>query len=315
MPSPMIPLPRRDFVRALSYLSVFGGLVPSGQVLAAAGRASRHGLRKNVDAIIDGRLAAAMDADAFASVLEANPAIARRQPGIAALYRQALQDAATLAFFEQRRVKALTRLKGADFDPRLKLVMLDLQLEKVDHSVAMCMDHFIGVYELLRGWGHADELAVVGLFHAVYGTEFNVIDLLDYRSSVDRHRLRRHVGFTTERWIALYGLMEACDFVVGARNSGGAPGKLRFFESTNAISNQISERDFEVLAELQVANAYEPFTSSGQTADLGIARKFTFIRPFVSAGAQSALDEVLRVFPDNSDADVGCVTPPPMSGA
>lgn len=73
-----------------------------------------------------------------------------------------------------------------------------------------------------------------------------------------------------------------------------------------AISKRISDHDFAALAELQVANAYEPYGSSGQTIDLGIARKFTFIRPFASAGAQAALDKVQLAFPSNSYTDVGC---------
>lgn len=296
-------IPRRDFVQLISCLAVMSGVIRSSRSFAVTGRPTDQEVR----AMIDERLAENVDADAFVAVLQTNSNITRRQPNAAAAYRAGLQDPSTLEFFNQRRIKALMRLRDADLDASKKLAMLDLQLEKVDHSVAMCMDHFIGVYELLRGWGHPDEIAWTGLFHAIYGTEANVIDLLDYRSDADRSRMRRVVGPTTERWIALYGLMEACDFVVGTRDYGRPVSELRFFENANSISNRISDHDFIALSEVQVANAYEPFVASGQEADLGIARKFTLMRPFVSRGAQAALDRVLLAYPSNSDADVGCV--------
>lgn len=294
---------RRVFIQALALSSLAG----CGRMETAyPGALSTPKNTSGVDEIIDQRIAANVNGEAFVSVLSADPNIVRRSPKTAALYRAALRDSATLAHFNEQRIKSLRRLKAADLDPRIKMFMLDLQLEKVDHSVAMCMEHFVGVYELLREWGHPDEIAHVGLLHAVYGTEFNVINLLNYKSPTDRARVRNIVGEKTEQWIVRYGLLTACSFVHRTRNSGKPVTKIDFFEPTNVLPSTISDSDFQALTELQVANAYEPYVASGRETELGLGRKFIPMRKYLSTGGQAAIDDVLRVFPKNTDAEVGC---------
>ncbi|WP_394833694.1 hypothetical protein LVJ94_45035 [Pendulispora rubella] len=297
---------RRAFLQLLSYVSV--------HLVACAGSKGDAGsetvTESEVNAIIDRRMAEKVDADAFVSVLTSNPNILRRAPAVAGGYRAALADAAALEEFNQRRIRALKRLRAADLEPKIKMFMLDLQLEKVDHSVAMCMDHFVGVYEILRQWGHPDDVAFVGLFHAIYGTEYNVIDLLDYHSSADRARVARMVGEKTDRWIALYGLMNACHFALGTRDTGAPITRVEFFEPAGGMANTLSREDFSALAELQVANAYEPYVATGQTRELGIARKLTPLRDYLSSGGKAAIDEVLKAFPTSSNEEIGCAVVP-----
>ncbi|WP_394838661.1 hypothetical protein LVJ94_17365 [Pendulispora rubella] len=292
---------RRAFMQLVSYITILG-CGGSSTDEPDDGEATEG----SVQALIEQRIAENIDADAFVSVLNTNPNILRRAPTVAMSYRTALRDSAALAYFNERRVQALKRLRVADLEPRLKMFMLDLQLEKVDHSVAMCMDHFIGVYELLRQWGHPDEVAFVGLFHAIYGTEFNVIDLLDYNAAGDRARVQRMVGEKTDRWIVLYSLMTACPFARGTRDAGAPVREVEFFEPAHGISNALSEEDFSTLAELQVANAYEPYLATGKTGELGIARKLTWLREYLSTGGRRAIDNVLAAFPSGSDAEMGC---------
>ncbi|MBB6380404.1 hypothetical protein BKA01_007679 [Pseudonocardia eucalypti] len=294
---------RRFFLQTLA-LSSLAGCGPVQMMSPASAAASTKAA--TVDEIIDRRIATNVTGDEFVAVLTANPNIVRRAPKTAAAYRAGLRDPAALAQFNQGRIKALRRLKAADLDPTIKMFMLDLQLEKVDHSVAMCMDHFVGVYELLRQWGHRDEIAHVGLFHAIYGTEFNIIDLLNYKSPADRARVQSVVGDGTERWIVLYGLLTSCSFVRGTRDTGKPVTSVDFFEPTNVLPRAISDDDFRTLAELQVANAYEPYVSSKRQSELGLGRKFTLLREYLSTGGQAAIDDVLRVFPKNTDADIGC---------
>jgi hypothetical protein len=295
---------RRTFLAALSV----GSLAASSKSYGLLGSGdSKPVTARDVDAIIDQRLSAMVAADDYIRVVTADPNIVRRIPTLPDLMRKDLRDPHAVAFMEGRRVKSLVRLKAANIDPNLKKLMLDLELELVDHSVAMCMDHFVGVHDLMRSWGHGDEFANVGLFHAVYGTEFNVLDLLDYRSAPARARIRQAVGAKTERWIVLYALMTSCRFVIGTRDSGRPVKQVEFFEPTNVIGKDISEEDFHALAELQVANAYEPYTDSRDTVDLGIDTKFELLHDYLSPGAKSAIEEVTRDFPDRrTDAELGC---------
>jgi hypothetical protein len=286
---------RRSFLQALSYLSVLACACRRGT--DGAGASGAAATRERVDALIEQRIAEE-NVD-YVTLLEANPNILRRAPpGQAESMRRTLREhPEAVAEMNAFRVSALRRLKEADLEPKAKMLMLDAQLEKVPHAVTTCMEHFIGVHGLLKAWGQADELALVGLFHAMYGTEYFVVDLLDYRRSADRQRMRSVVGEKTERWILQYGLMLSRDFVAGAHESGAPPAHLDFFEKTDVIPATITSADFVALAELQVANAYEPFTHSGKTVDLGNVTPYVPLREFLSSGAKAAIDATLRSLP------------------
>jgi hypothetical protein len=282
---------RRLFLQALSYLSLVACHPASERKGGAAGAPTRE----EVDARIDQRIAE-QNVD-YVTLLEANPNMLRRDPTVAASLRKALRDQPEVRRqYDQFRVAALKRLKTADVEPRAKMAMLDAQLEKVSHAVTTCMDHFIGVHDILKAWGHPDEVALVGLFHAMYGTEYFVLDLFDYRMPSDRLRLKGLVGEKTERWILQYGLMRSREFVASAQS--GAPAKrLDFFEKTDVVPEEITPGDFFALAEIQVANAYEPFAQARMKDYLSIVTPYTPLREFLSDGAKAAVDVALRDAP------------------
>lgn len=62
----------------------------------------------------------------------------------------------------------------------------EIGAEEVEHSKKTYLAHAIGVYKDLKEWGFNEELARVGVFHSVYGTElFQGFTLsLDYREQV-----------------------------------------------------------------------------------------------------------------------------------
>jgi hypothetical protein len=277
---------RRSFLLALSYLSA---VACRGKSDRGAGGSSLHSTQGQVDALIDRRIAEE-DVD-YVGLLESSPNILRRAPkGMAESLRRRLREhPEARAEMDAFRISALRRLKKADLEADAKMLMLDAQLEKVPHAVTTCMEHFIGVHDLLKAWGHPDAIALVGLFHAIYGTEYFVLDLLDYRRSADRHRVQSVVGEKTERWIVQYGLMLSRDFVAGAEKPGPPPA-LDFFEPTEAVPARLTPADFLALAELQVANAYEPFTHTGAPADLTWVTPFAPLRRFLSSGAKAAID-------------------------
>ena len=284
---------RRSFLLALSYLSA---VACRGKSDHGAGGSSLDSSIGEVDALIDRRIAEE-DVD-YVGLLESNPNILRRAPkGTAESLRRRLREHPEAgAEMDAFRVSALRRLKRADLEPDAKMLMLNAQLEKVPHAVTTCMEHFIGVHDLLKAWGHPDAVALIGLFHAVYGTEYFVLDLLDYRRSADRYRVQSVVGEKTERWIVQYGLMLSRVFVAGAEKPGPPPA-LDFFERTDAIPAILTPADFLALAELQVANAYEPFTHTRAPSDLTFVTPFAPLRGFLSSGAQGAIDAALRALP------------------
>ncbi len=276
---------RRSFLLSLGGLAVTAcrghgpGVVDEG---AGATQAS-------IEAMIRARLAESpVD---YVSLLEANPNILRRAPEKAAELRRRLrEDPRVGREMNEFRVAALMKLASADIDPRAKALMLDTHLEKIPHAVTTCMEHFLGVHDLLKKWRGSEDIANIGLLHAIYGTEYFVTDVLDYRRAGDRERVRRVVGERSERWIAQYGLMLSREFVDDTRKAGRPAMQLDFFERTDAVPATLTEEDFHVLADVQVANAYEPFTHTGKAADLAIVVPYAPLRAYVSAGAQSAID-------------------------
>ena len=74
-----------------------------------------------------------------------------------------------------------------------------------DHSGLVLLAHLIGTYTLLQAWRARRDVALAGLFHSVYGTEFLTTPLVD-RSR--RAEVRKLIGADAERLVDLFGLMD-----------------------------------------------------------------------------------------------------------
>ena len=49
--------------------------------------------------------------------------------------------------------------------------LINLGIEKVDHSQKSYLAHLVSVYRLMEAEGCDDELCRAGMFHSIYGTE------------------------------------------------------------------------------------------------------------------------------------------------
>ena len=54
---------------------------------------------------------------------------------------------------------------------QLTQFFIDVGADQVSHTNKTYLAHAIGVYRDLKAWGCSEELARVGLFHSIYGTE------------------------------------------------------------------------------------------------------------------------------------------------
>src|SRR5579885_2835265 len=90
--------------------------------------------------------------------------------------------------------------------------------DSVAHTDKGYLAHAIGVYNDLKTWGCDEELARVGLFHSIYGTElFQGFTLpLDRRNEV-----RDLIGERAERLSYLNCAMDRAHFDAQVSNSSG----------------------------------------------------------------------------------------------
>lgn len=86
--------------------------------------------------------------------------------------------------------------------PGLIEVLQSLGADRVAHSGATLLEHFLGTASILERWGCSDEAIKAGMFHSVYGTELfkQAVLTLD-----DRARVRDRIGAPAERLAWMFG--------------------------------------------------------------------------------------------------------------
>lgn len=188
-----------------------------------------------------------------------------------------------VSLMEPYRVRGLIRLKESRLPPHIKNLLLDRELEKVMHEVGTCLDHFLGVFDVLRHWGWGQDVAYIGLFHAIYGTEFNPVTVLDVNRTSDNQLVRRVIGKRCERWTRIYGTLRSADFISELSQ--------RSVPSTYRVSSKLvlPRKEFGIMADVLVANSYEPFLSTGDRNVLQRLRQFKPLERYLSLGAREAL--------------------------
>jgi hypothetical protein len=261
------PVSRRWFLR--TGLVVATGAAAAPAVAAAGGAAVPAG---DIEQLIAERLRDPAP-DFERHLLPEMRERVRRIPDFAALMRGS-------------RERGLQRLRRADLPVQVKRLMLDLELENVLHEVTTTMEHFIGVYELMRSWGSERPAAYTGLFHAIYGTQFNPIQVLDPMRPAARRRLCAAVGPVAERHAWLYGRLDVNDWTARAA-AGRDLQEARDFATGAPLS--LSRTEVPVLAEALVANGYEPYLVVGDESLLRRLRQFAPFAPHLSTGARAVV--------------------------
>jgi len=123
--------------------------------------------------------------------------------------------------------------------------------DSVAHTDKGYLAHAIGVYNDLRTWGCDEELARVGLFHSIYGTElFQGFTLpLDRRNEV-----RDLIGERAERLSYLNCAMDRAHFDAQISNSSG-PYTIR--DRFDHVEIPVSDADFEDLCRVHLCDWLE----------------------------------------------------------
>lgn len=123
---------------------------------------------------------------------------------------------------------------------QLTTYLREIGVDGVAHTGKGYLAHAIGVYNDLKSWGCDEELAHVGLFHSIYGTEL----FQGFTLPLDRRdEIRGLIGERAERLSYLNCAMDRAHFDAQIAQQGPYCIRDRF----QGVEHPISDRDFEDL--------------------------------------------------------------------
>lgn len=119
------------------------------------------------------------------------------------------------------------------------------------------LSHLEGTYRVLRAWDACDDLAIAGLFHAVYLTEFFVTN---EPHQATRHGVRAVIGPGAEALAYSYCVMNRAEFA--GQDGTEAQG---FQDTYSGAFVELSKDEDHKLMELIWANAIEQVRASNSS--------------------------------------------------
>lgn len=132
----------------------------------------------------------------------------------------------------------------------------EIGADEVGHSDKTFLAHAIGVYNDLKAWGCDEDVARVGIFHSIYGTEL----FQGFTLSLDRRDdVRALIGPRAEHLSYLNCAMDRAHF--DAQVKRAAPHVILDRFSGAEIS--VSEEDFEDLCTVHMCDWLEQVERSG----------------------------------------------------
>lgn len=133
-------------------------------------------------------------------------------------------------------------------------LLQELNAKDIQFFERNILGHLEGTYSILRGWNVGDDLALAGLFHAVYLTEFFVSHEPDENA---RMRVQAVIGDAAENLAYWYCVMNRAEF---AGQGGGEA--LGFRDSYSGVFISLSTKGDQKLMELIWANSIEQIRAS-----------------------------------------------------
>jgi hypothetical protein len=128
--------------------------------------------------------------------------------------------------------------------------------DEVTHSDKTFLAHAIGVYNDLKEWGCDEELARVGIFHSIYGTEL----FQGFTLSLNRRDdVRKLTGHRTEYLSYLNCAMDRTHFDVQVKGKGPNTILDRF----SGVEIEVSNDDFKDLCTVHLCDWLEQVGRSG----------------------------------------------------
>jgi hypothetical protein len=136
----------------------------------------------------------------------------------------------------------------------------DVGADQVAHTSKGYLAHAIGVYNDLKKWGCEEELARVGVFHSIYGTEL----FQGFTLPVDRRdEVRALIGERAERICYLNCAMDRAHFDAQVPQ---AEGPYRILDRFTHQEIDVTDEDFQDLCTIHLCDWLEQVARSGSWA-------------------------------------------------
>ena len=81
--------------------------------------------------------------------------------------------------------------------------MIDIGFDKIPHRESNLLVHSISVSEMLQSYNRPIEEQVAGLFHSIYGTEYQM-----YSTKITREEIKSIIGKESEHIVNLFCTLE-----------------------------------------------------------------------------------------------------------
>ncbi len=131
-----------------------------------------------------------------------------------------------------------------------------LGADEVSHSDKTYLAHAISVYNDLKQWGCEEEVARVGIFHSIYGTEL----FQGFTLPVDRRGdVRALIGERAERLSYLNCAMDRTHFDAQVKQ----PGPHTILDRLTGALIDVSDEDFQDLCTVHMCDWLEQVERSG----------------------------------------------------
>jgi len=159
-----------------------------------------------------------------------------------------------------------------------------LEADQLGHSGGDLLSHLEGVAGMLEQWNAPEPLRLAGLYHSVYGTESFSQTALDPSL---RDRLRDQIGSEAETLVFYFGMMAKKSFYA---NLGTTPPYSILCRLTGN-RYPLTEREFDALCELTVANWLEQRPRAAEQYQFIQADAFRAMRPHLTEPAWRAISD------------------------
>lgn len=170
-------------------------------------------------------------------------------------------------------------------------LLLRLGADRLPHPGGTLLQHLGRVADLLTTWGAEDDLRMVGLCHAAYGTAVFPEVLIPVSRRED---LRSVIGPIAESWVYRYG---SCDRVTTYPRIG-RPGPLVFTDRFTATTEDLDATEAAMFMEVTAANELDIAKVNPPWGELHrdeLRALFTAGRHWLSSAAWTECETVLEV--------------------
>jgi hypothetical protein len=190
----------------------------------------------------------------------------------------------------------------AGIDARYLSLLRASGADKLVHSGRTLLDHLVGTYRLLKGWGDPEPVCTGGLFHSIYGT--NVFRPQAIKPW-ERDRVRAVIGTEAEEFAHLFCSLNRPLALLDAIDSG------TLFDRLQGGAIAVERSALQALLEIECANLIE---QGSRTVHLRLVFCKALMTPsLISKSAYSAVKDYLGR-PALQDAPAARQAQPARSG-